>query len=204
MRDQVFKLKKLVYEMESYIYNNNKDKIFDLAKEISEVSSVIMSGISSNKSKSNTEIEEQVNNDLAEDIKVLDGLEYLNTIEFLYKPVTKKNYYDGDYLEKFSTQRTDELQRANVIEIHNRFWAINEIEKGNIFGSIPKELINDDSKRLLLRYGWEEAKVNIYKFSVKSRFEATKLCGKNFEKYLIIKEKKNGEYFALEYKEGNS
>jgi len=195
MRQKIFELKKLVNELESYMYNKNDVKILEIANKICDTSKQITELQKSDKNEEN-------NNKLKlENEKVIDGLEFISSIDFLYKPMGKKNFYEGDYLEKFAAIRTDELKRADVLKIHNKFWIANEIEKGNIFGSIPIDLINSESNKLLISYGWKSINVDIYKnkeFTIKK--DLFDLIKKQFENYLLIKEKKNNEYFILDYK----
>lgn len=195
MREQVFKLKKLVYEMESYLYKDNINKIIEIAKEISIISSKISAD-----NKENLIKEEVISSTFIKS----DEIEFISSVKFLIKPVTKKNFYEGDYLEKFSLQRTDELKRANVLDVHNKFWSVNEIVKGNIFGSIPIDLIDDESMNLLNIYGWEKVDVNIYKLLLNSNSQIFKFCENKFDKFLIVNVKKTNEYFVLEYKEDNN
>lgn len=127
--------------------------------------------------------------------------EKINELTFLYKPMEKKNYLEGDYLERFSSQRDSDLQKSNAMRIHNTFWKANSVEHGNIFGSVPIDLIDENAATKLLYSGWRIAEVYIY--DVKSEMDLWELndrCLKQFENFLIVKEKKDGYTLIFEYK----
>ncbi|MTI65912.1 MAG: hypothetical protein FH753_04840 [Firmicutes bacterium] len=186
MREEIHELKKAVSDLESYVNIYNKEKINEIVQRIIDISSSI-----NNKVNDNNEIE----NDNFEEIS------YLTTVPFLYKPVTKKDYYEGDYLETFSMQRTDELKRANTLDLHNKFWNSNCVENGNIFGSVPEELLSKDSVDSLLSSGWLSVDVNIYEVNDNiDYFDLENLCENNFTNFLIVTERKEDKYLILEYK----
>lgn len=127
--------------------------------------------------------------------------EKINELTFLYKPMEKKNYLEGDYLERFSSQRDSDLQKSNAMKIHNTFWKANSVEHGNIFGSVPIDLIDENAATKLLYSGWRIAEVYIY--DVKSEMDLWELndrCLKQFENFLIVREKKDGYTLIFEYK----
>ncbi len=192
MRNIIKSVKRLVSEMESYIYCNNYDKVNQLADELLSATKMIK--------------EQCVNNDRfgnnAEKgtSKQYPGFTLISTLPFLYKPLEVKNYYDGDYLEKFSERRTEDLKRAGVLELHNKFWMSNNVESGNIFGSIPMELIDKEPSRTLRSYGWEQADVQIYEISegIGSR-ELDRFCSGTFNHYIIATEMRNGTKLVLNF-----
>lgn len=125
----------------------------------------------------------------------------INTIQFLYKPMYSKNPYSGNFLENFSRERTYQLTRAGAIDQHNRFWTSHQVIKGNIFGSVPKELISADAVFELKRMGWEEVAVEIIDFGktttdIKQLYE---FCNANFNKFLFINEQSTKTNLALKF-----
>lgn len=130
-----------------------------------------------------------------------DIVEKINELTFLYKPMEKKNYLEGDYLEKFSSQRDNELQKSNAMKIHNTFWKANSVEHGNIFGSVPIDLIDENAASKLLNCGWRIAEVCIYDVKLAmDLWELNDRCLKQFENFLIVKEKRDGYTLIFEYK----
>ncbi|QXM05473.1 hypothetical protein [Crassaminicella indica] len=128
-------------------------------------------------------------------------LEKINTIPFVYKPVLRKNYYEGTYLEEFAERRTAELKDAKALDIHNRFWQNHEVLRGNIFGSVPAELIGKDAVNRLTYFGWDEVDVNVLevqerKCDMKALVE---YCELHFSHFLIVNEKSTGTELILHY-----
>lgn len=188
MKSRVLELKRTVSELESYIYNNNKEEINRLTDKIKYIVGKIETINKGDNKKDYNELGKY-------------GMKVITSIPFLYKPLTKKNYYEGTYLEKFAEQRTDDLKRAKVLDIHNKFWTSNNVERGNVFGSLPTELIDISSKNSLMTYGWNEVNVIIYEVDDNSSiYEISKMCDKFMENYLIVTEKGKGKILVLEYK----
>lgn len=135
--------------------------------------------------------------------KILNNIEvkHINSIPFIYKPILKKNYYDGSYLEEFSAMRTSELKEAKSLDIHNKFWQTHEILRGNVFGSVPKELINREAILKLERYGWDEITVEVYEIGKRdcSMKEMMEFCELRYAKFLMVKEKSTGAELILHY-----
>lgn len=128
-------------------------------------------------------------------------IEIINQIPFLYKPILKKDYYEGNYLEEFCEKRTTELNQAQALTDHNKFWQTHEIIKGNIFGSLPAELISKEAEKKLLYFGWEDIKVNVieiikYDCDMKSLIE---YCEAKYNYFVIVKEKSTGADMILHY-----
>lgn len=192
MRNAIKVVKRLVSEMESYIYCNNYDKVNQLADEILIATRMI-------KEQCDNTIRFGNENERGR-IKEYPGFSLISTLPFLYKPTEIKNYYDGDYLEKFSERRTDDLKRAGALELHNKFWMSNNVESGNIFGSVPLELIDKDAVSTLLSYGWEQVDVSIYEISesINTR-ELDKFCSGAFNHYIIATEMRNGTKLVLDF-----
>lgn len=122
---------------------------------------------------------------------------------FLYKPVTTKNYYDDDYLEKFSEIRTSDLSYSNVLEIHNKFWGAHEILSGNIFATIPLELIDSTQCKKLQKLNWELINADIYEVLVDSSMSKLALLNaieKMFDHYLLIREVSGNILMVIQFK----
>ena len=83
----------------------------------------------------------------------------INKLPFIYKPILRKDYFKGDYLEKFSLERTMQLKEADALITHNNFWKEHEDVKGNVFGSLPVDMMTTKSFSKLLQMGWCETNV---------------------------------------------
>ncbi len=125
----------------------------------------------------------------------------INVIPFLYKPMYTSNPYAGNFLENFSRERTHQLARAGALDPHNKFWTDYQVVNGNIFGSVPKELLSDDSIFELKRMGWEEVAVEVLDFG-KSATDIKQLyefCSANFNKFIFINEQATATHLALKF-----
>lgn len=146
---------------------------------------------------------QRMKTEIDEKKKILGDIEisYINSIPFIYKPVLKKNYYEGNYLEEFSAMRTSELKEAKSLDIHNKFWQTHEILRGNIFGSVPKDLINKEAVARLERYGWDEVTVEIYEINKRdcTMKDMVEFCELRYAKFLMVKEKSTGAELILHY-----
>lgn len=184
-----------------------KSKIQDILKLASEIQNAFSCGNNIRLQKSLDDMIEKCNsikNELQEKRKNSQDIElhHINSIPFIYKPVLKKNYYEGSYLEEFSNNRTSELKEAKALDIHNKFWQNHEILRGNIFGSLPEDLITKDSVSKLLRYGWDQVDVEVYeienrKCSIKNLVE---FCELRYTHFLMVKEKSTEAELVLHYK----
>lgn len=193
MRNTIKLVKKLVSEMESYIYCGNYNKVNELADELFDAAKLIKEQCKTASSQGKKGIKELVN-------KEYPGFSLISTLPFLYKPIEVKNYYDGDYLEKFNVRRTDDLKRAGVLDLHNKFWMSNNVECGNVFGSIPLELINEESANVLLSYGWKRADVSIYEVVEDiNQKELDRICSLTFNYYIIATEMRNSTKLVLNF-----
>lgn len=124
---------------------------------------------------------------------------------FLFKPVTVKNYYEGDYLENFSALRTSDLQASGVLDVHNRFWEAHEVSSGNIFATIPLELVNNTQAGKLQRLSWKEVQVDIYEIDTEvleklPKYKLNDTIEKMFGHYLLIREVYGNILMILHYK----
>lgn len=125
----------------------------------------------------------------------------INTIPFLYKPIVIDNPFEGDYLERFSKERYEQLSAAGAIAQHNNFWMEHNVMKGNIFGSVPKELLSEDAVYALKRMGWLEVKVDVLDFGrrVTDVRAISEFCDENFSHYIMIKEEPTQSTLALKF-----
>lgn len=123
---------------------------------------------------------------------------------FLCKPVTVKNYYEGDYLERFSEIRTSDLKTCGVFEIHNKFWTAHEVIGGNIFASIPLALVNDHQSSKLQGLNWNKVMVDIYEIvgpieGGTSRGEMINTVKEMFDHYILVREVYGNVFMVLQY-----
>ncbi|WP_430885994.1 hypothetical protein [Fusibacter sp. JL216-2] len=138
-----------------------------------------------------------------EDNKVTKSRPYdiINTIAFLYKPTKRIDIFEGSYLEFFAEERTEQLMKAMAINQHNEFWKQHKTVHGNIFGSVPKELIKPENADQLEKYGWHEVNVNVLDFGkkVEDERELVRFCNISFPYYILLLEETTGSYLVLEY-----
>lgn len=192
MKNSIKAVKRLVSEMESYVYCDNYDKVNELANELFNATKII-------KEKCDKAGNSQ-NNDFRSIVNEYPGFSLISTLPFLYKPILVKNYYDGDYLERFSRRRTEDLKGAKVLDLHNKFWMSNNVESGNVFGSIPLELISKESANALLSSGWKKTDVSIFEIEEGINFkELDRFCSKTFEYYIVATEMRNNTKLVLNY-----
>lgn len=124
----------------------------------------------------------------------------INELDFLVKPTCIDNVYEGNYIEHFCEERTEQLKHARAFECHNEFWLQHQTVHGNIFGSVPVELMPDDTAEALEKQGWIRVKVHILDFGrVKEKQAIIDYCDKFFSHYIIIVEKTTGMYLVLQY-----
>lgn len=136
-----------------------------------------------------------------EQIKEVKG-DIINTLNFIYKPVEVVNVYDGNYLELFSERRTEELSKAYAINNHNEFWKQHSTINGNIYGSVPCELIKPSSIDALISFGWRHVEVDIidYNDEIIEVNKLTEYCERFYDHFIIIKEQNTNEPLVLHYK----
>jgi hypothetical protein len=127
--------------------------------------------------------------------------EVINELYFLYKPVERINVFEGNYLERFADERTDQLMKSRSINQHNEFWKIHQTVRGNVYGSVPTELIADESKETLRRFGWKDVSVKIHDFGVLNIDvdELINYIEENFEFYILLFEEETNTHLVLEY-----
>ncbi len=125
----------------------------------------------------------------------------INTIAFLYKPTKRIDIFEGNYLEFFAEERTEQLMKAMAINQHNEFWKQHKTIHGNVFGSVPNELIKKENADQLERFGWHEVNVNVLDFGneIEDERELVRYCNISFPHYILIMEETTGSYLVLEY-----
>ncbi|HHY90518.1 MAG TPA: hypothetical protein GX503_02525 [Clostridiales bacterium] len=184
MKTDIYQIQKLADELKKAFEFGNKKRVQQLIDEMI---------LFCNQLKENVE----------ETKKVFHGIhvERINQIMFLYKPILKKDYYEGNYLEEFARQRTYELQSTKALDIHNQFWQSYEVIRGNVFGSLPMELIRQDSIKKLKKYGWKEAMVDILEIKERkcTHGELAEYCGEQYGYFIIVHEKSTGSELILHY-----
>lgn len=184
----VDKIREAVLNLEASLQNEDVNQTVKQVKKILD--------ISSNMYKQLKDVEENMVED--DDSSKIDVFEHTSSLDFLYKPTTVENYYDGNYLELFAERRSRDLKSSRALMIHNKFWTANSVVYGNVFGSIPSDLVDKDAQEALINYGWKKVLVHVYE--IKDELEYTKLydiCKNNFNKYLIVSEKKNNTNLVL-------
>ncbi|MCT4564202.1 MAG: hypothetical protein N4A68_07745 [Maledivibacter sp.] len=126
----------------------------------------------------------------------------INTISFVYKPILVKNYFEGDYIIRFGEERAKDLKEARALDAHNEFWIQHKTIKGNIFGSIPREFLNEKSLKSLLSSGWKHAEVDIIDIKDDSENikEIINFCENTFDHYILIKEELTKTHLILNYR----
>jgi len=125
----------------------------------------------------------------------------INTLEFMYKPTKRIDIFEGSYLEFFAEERTEQLMKAMAINQHNEFWKQHRTVNGNVFGSVPTELIKSENVEMLAKFGWHEVNVNILDFGqkVEDERELVRFCNISFPNYILIMEETTKSYLVLEY-----
>lgn len=131
------------------------------------------------------------------------GIEYkrINKLPFLYKPLMRADFFRGDYLERFAAERTMQLKEADALGIHNTFWRSHEDVKGNVFGSVPVDMLSPKAAEKLDRLGWKRALVNVIDLKDQSVEEKmlARFCEKTFDHFILVREKATDTYLVLEY-----
>lgn len=124
----------------------------------------------------------------------------INTIEFLYKPMYFQNIYEGNEIEYYSKDRTEELIESATIEAHNAFWQSHEIIYGNVYGSLPIELATKEGVAKLLKCGWKKTNVDIVEFAKTIDVDtARKIAEKKYRHYILLKEVETNCILLLRY-----
>lgn len=125
----------------------------------------------------------------------------INSIPFLVKNVLVDDIYEKNYLVTFCEERTRELMKARAINTHNEFWKQHQTVAGNIYGSVPSELLRKENIELLKDYKWIEKSVDIIDFKVSgySKDRILKYVAENFRSYIIVDEIRTKTLLVLRY-----
>ena len=197
----VNKLSNELYQIRSILNtlakNNNSHEELKLVQEIIDYAETYKERLIKLSTQNN--VRPVVNNET--DAKI----EKISEETFLYKAVTVKNYYEGDYLENFSNVRTSDLKASGVFEIHNKFWEAHEVNGGNIFATIPNELVNSQQAAKLEKLNWVRVQVDIYEISSETlkempKYKINDTIGKMFKHYILIRELYGNIMMVLHYK----
>lgn len=193
VRDILLKIKNIISKLEK---PNNTNSELELVQELIKCSELY-------KKELVNPTKPLIENRLEELQRLNLKIEKVSEETFLYKPVTTKNYYEGDYLEQFCELRTSDLIASGVLEIHNRFWEAHEIMGGNIFATIPLELITELQSSKLIQQYWIPVQTDI--FEIKNASQLSKIViintfEKMFENYLLIREVSGNIFMVLNYK----
>lgn len=127
----------------------------------------------------------------------------INTIPFLVKKVGNEDIYADNYLVSFCEERTRELMKARAINTHNEFWKQHQTVAGNVYGSVPSELLRQEHIEILKDYGWHDAEVDIidFKLSGYNKDRILKYVSENFKSYIIVDEIRTKSLLVLRYNE---
>lgn len=184
MNQQIVTLKHYVLELEHAIANQESDVVKMATQRIGDLCRQIDYDFKSVKEKET-------------------GVYFktINTIPFLYKPVDALDPFDGDYLERYARERTEQLTRAGAIGEHNAFWKDHNVMRGTIFGSVPLELLSEDAVFALKRMGWLETKVDVLDFGkrVTDFHQVLEFCEGNFRHYIMLSEESTQSTIALKF-----
>ncbi|SDJ98928.1 hypothetical protein [Natronincola ferrireducens] len=196
MNNQLYKIKRIVNDLEASSYTNSQISLLQELIVTAEVYKQHLIHVTNQQNnKNNVDVINHV------DMKI----EKISQEVFLYKPITVKNYYDGDYLERFASIRTSDLKSSGVLDIHNRFWQAHEVFNGNIFASIPFELINASQSSKLQHFNWDKVQVDVYEItselqSKTSRRDIINAVEKMFDHYILVREVCGNILMVLHYK----
>lgn len=184
MNNNLYELKKFVYNLESGYFKGREieilDKLIAVAQEMRDQYILLEEAM-----YSNDKIQ----------------LEKISQQTFIYKPIMVKNYYEGDYLERFGETRTSDLKSSGLLEMHNQFWRAYEVQKGNIFASMPVELANAEQIRKLELLGWDKVEVDVYEIKkcTLTKKDFTKYLEKNFKHSIVAVEVYSDSTMILNY-----
>ncbi len=126
----------------------------------------------------------------------------INKIPFLIKPIQNKgvnDIFEGSYLERFCDRRTEDLMSAACINQHNAFWNQHTTINGNVYASVPLELLTSRSVEILKKLQWNAVDVDIYDFPKNARdaMKMTQVCKNEFENFILVLEHSTNDYLVL-------
>jgi len=127
----------------------------------------------------------------------------INSIPFLIKHAEVDDLNEDNYLVAFCEERTRELMKARAINTHNEFWKQHETVAGNVYGSVPSELLRKENIEILRDYGWVEKSVDIIDFKVSgyTKDRILKYVSDHFKSYIIVHETRTKSLLVLRYKD---
>lgn len=191
MSNEIYKLKNLLYDLEYYIQRNRHSDISKSTQEIRKICDEIDFAYA--KDEISLEVEESSQKEQCFDV--------INVLDFIYIPFNYKMQDDNVYIKNFSKRRFENLKEASVLSDHNKFWSQHETIDGNIYGSVPIELLNAKKVALLEKSGWEKVSVEIldFKCSDLNQMQIKQYCKENLYRYIIIREKETSEILVLNY-----
>lgn len=125
----------------------------------------------------------------------------INSIPFLMKSVDTDDIYEDNYLINFCEERTKELMKARAINNHNEFWKQHQTVAGNIYGSVPSELLRKENVEILINYDWTKVSVDIIDFKISgyNRDRIIQYVSDNFKTYIIVDEVRTKSLLILRY-----
>lgn len=125
---------------------------------------------------------------------------FINTIEFLYKPMFFSDAFETNEIEYYSRERTEELVESGAIDAHNNFWQMHETIFGNVYGSVPMELLEKESVGKLIRCGWKKVGVDIIEYHKDYDAGALrKIAAEKYRHYIIVRELQTKSFLVLRY-----
>ncbi len=189
MHRKVDKLKRTISLLETYISFDNRTSSIETIGKIRSLLDQLEGSLS-------------LDGSIGLDYEAMPTYEVINELKFLYKPTHRQDVFEGDFLEYFGEERTAELSAAGALEAHNEFWKNHETICGNVYGSVPIDLIRHRKKDSLLRAGWEEVDVEIIEFQDKSLSDRDliRFAGDYFDHYILILEVRTKEKLILRYR----
>jgi len=124
----------------------------------------------------------------------------INTLDFLYKPMYFQNVFEGNEIEYYSKDRTEELVVSDSLDSHNNFWQSHDVIYGNVYGSMPLELATKEGVGKLLKCGWKKTSVDIIEFSNTMQLEDVRLLAENkYRHYILLREIETRSVLLLRY-----
>jgi hypothetical protein len=191
MSNEIYRLKNLLYDLEYYIQRNRNSDISKSTQEIRKICDEIDYEYA--KDEISLEVEESSQKEKC--------FEVINVLDFIYIPFNYKMQDDNIYIKNFSKRRFENLKEASVLSDHNKFWSQHETIDGNIYGSVPIELLNAKKVALLEKSGWEKVSVEILDFECSdlNQKQIKQYCKENLYRYIIIREKETSEILVLNY-----
>ncbi|HKL41731.1 MAG TPA: hypothetical protein VJ962_04040 [Clostridia bacterium] len=191
MSNEIYRLKNLLYDLEYYIQRNRHSDISKSTQEIRKICDEI----------DNEYATDEISLEVEESSQKEKCFQIINVLDFIYIPFNYKMQDDNIYIKNFSKRRFENLKEASVLSDHNKFWSQHETIDGNIYGSVPIELLNAKKVALLEKSGWDKVSVEIldFKCSDLNQKQIKQYCKENLYRYIIIREKETSEILVLNY-----